>query len=119
MGLTGPSGVLPEHYTRLLIERLRAKDYTLRDFLDLFNHRVISLFYRAWEKYRFQFVYEQVKLGAVGDETEDFFTKCLYCLVGMGTGGLRGRQKIDDETFLYYGGHLRTFRDRRSRSSVF
>jgi len=46
------SGVLPP-ITPRWYRGVRAKDYALRDFLDLFNHRVISLFYRAWQKYRF------------------------------------------------------------------
>jgi len=54
MGLVGPAGVLPRHYTTLLIERIREKDFALRDFLDPFHHRIVSLFYRAWEKYRFR-----------------------------------------------------------------
>jgi type VI secretion system protein ImpH len=49
-GLTGPTGVLPQHYTALLMSRVRQKDYSLRDFLDLFHHRVFSLLYRAWRK---------------------------------------------------------------------
>ena len=57
-GLTGPQGVLPQHYTALLIERVRGKDFALRDFLDMFNHRALSHFYRAWRKYRFPFAYE-------------------------------------------------------------
>ncbi len=102
MGLTGPSGVLPQHYTSLVIERSHSKykDYSLRDFFDLFNHRAISHFYRAWNKYRFPVGYERAK--QTGEE--DLFTFCLYCLVGLGTTGLRGRMRVDDEAILYYGG---------------
>jgi type VI secretion system protein ImpH len=95
MGLTGPAGVLPHHYTELLVERTRYKDTAAWDFLDLFNHRMISLFYRAWEKYRFAVAYER---------GEDRFTEFLFDIVGMGTRGLRGRQSFKDEAMLFYGG---------------
>ncbi len=107
-GLIGPSGVLPQHYTALVIQRIREKDYALRDFLDLFNHRAISLFYRAWAKYRFPLAYERSQRGKTRGE-EDLFTACLYCLVGLGTGGLRGRRQVDDEAFLFYAGHFAHF----------
>jgi type VI secretion system protein ImpH len=112
-GLTGPSGVLPRHYTTLLIERIRAKDYALRDFLDLFHHRLTALFYRAWAKYRLPFAYEQSQWSADA-QPEDLFTHCLYCLLGLGTGGLRGRLAFDDEAFLFYAGHFA----HRPRSAV-
>ncbi len=51
-GLNGNAGVLPFHYSELVISRLRAKDYGLKDFLDIFNHRTLSLFYRSWLKHR-------------------------------------------------------------------
>ncbi len=82
-----------------------AKDYALRDFLDLFNHRVTSLFYRAWQKYRLPFVYEQLRWSS-DEGADDLVTQCLYCLLGLGTGGLRGRLSFDDETFLFYAGHF-------------
>ncbi len=104
IGLTGPNGVLPQHYTSLMIERIRDKDFALRDFLDLFHHRIVALFYRAWEKYRFEINYE--RSASQETPTEDLFTHCLYCLVGLGTGGLRRRMEFDDEAVLYFAGHF-------------
>ena len=105
LGLTGPSGVLPHHYTTLIIDRGRQRDFTLRDFLDLFNHRTISLFYRAWEKYRFPFGYERTKVFLPARRL-DSFTQSLFSVVGLGTGHLRGRMQVDDEAFLLYAGHF-------------
>jgi type VI secretion system protein ImpH len=108
LGMTGPQGVLPQHYTTLVLHRLRLKDSSLRDFLDLLHHRAVSLFYRAWEKYRLPIAYERARLGRAGGG-EDLASWCLYCLAGMGTAGLRGRLDVDDEAFLYYGGHFAHF----------
>jgi type VI secretion system protein ImpH len=52
MGLTGAQGVLPLHYSELLLQRRRAKDPTLEHFLGLFNHRTLGLSYQSWLKYR-------------------------------------------------------------------
>ena len=103
MGLTGPSGVLPRHYTELLLDRARRKDFALIDFLDIFNHRMLSLFHRAWEKYRFHVAYER---SVAGDGEQDSFSEYLFDLVGMGTKGLRGRVRFGDEALLYYAGLL-------------
>jgi type VI secretion system protein ImpH len=107
MGMVGPSGVLPQHYTSLLIERIREKDYALRDFLDLFHHRMISFFYRAWKKHRFWVVYEELRRS--GASSMDLFTHAILCMAGMGTGGLTGRLLVHDETFAYYAAHLGHF----------
>jgi type VI secretion system protein ImpH len=96
MGLVGPVGALPVPYTELAAERARHRDPTLWEFLDLFGHRLVSLFYRAWEKYRFAIAYERGE--------EDKFTGSLFGMVGLGTRGLRGRTSLPDEAFLYYGG---------------
>ena len=108
LGLTGPSGVLPRHYTELMLNRIRDKDHSLRDFLDLFNHRLISLFYRAWEKFRLPLGYERSRSDDP-DRKPDLATWALYCLVGLGTEGLRGRSSVDDRVFLYFGGHFAHF----------
>jgi type VI secretion system protein ImpH len=96
MGLTGPMGVLPYCYTELILERARAKDRTLQSFLDIFNHRIISFFYRAWEKHRFPVTYY------LGDE--DRFTHYLLDLIGLGTRGLQDRQTVPDHALLHFAG---------------
>jgi type VI secretion system protein ImpH len=96
MGLTGPLGVLPAHYTEILMERSRSKDWSLWDFLDIFSHRMISLFYRAWSKYRFPVAYERGE--------DDRFTEYLSDLINMGFSGLRKHLSVPDEALLFYGG---------------
>ena len=98
MGLTGPEGVLPNPYTTLIIERMRASDTSLRDFLDIFNHRIISLFYRAWRKYRFDVACEH--------DERDLFSRHLLSLIGLGTEGMRDRQAVSDDALIYYAGLL-------------
>src|SRR5262249_43832137 len=128
MGLTGPNGILPRHYTekvlRLALDsetRNKPERTALRDWFDLFNHRLISLFYRAWEKYRFHLAYER---GAAEGPEPDPFPRGLFSLVGLGLPALRDRVRvssrvvvdgapservlgrIDDLALLYYGGLL-------------
>jgi type VI secretion system protein ImpH len=48
-GLLGPQGPMPLHLTEYVRDQLRARgDATLARFLDVFNHRLLALFYRAW-----------------------------------------------------------------------
>lgn len=47
-GLLGPQGPLPLHVTELAHERARAGDTALVEFLNLFQHRMLLLFHRAW-----------------------------------------------------------------------
>lgn len=98
MGLAGPSGLLPLYYTELIVDRLRNKDHALREFLDIFNHRMISLFYQAWEKYRFAIPYERGE--------RDRFSHSLMDLIGMGTTHLDNRLAVRDDTLMYYSGLL-------------
>jgi type VI secretion system protein ImpH len=98
MGLTGPEGVLPNPYTSLIIERERVGDNSLRDFLDIFNHRMISLFYRAWRKYRLDVACER------GERHR--FSRNLLSLLGLGTGAMRDREIISDDSLIYYSGLL-------------
>lgn len=133
-GLTGPNGILPRHYTELLLslERLgqESERFALRSWFDLFNSRFIGLFYWAWEKYRFFVPYERkeyVKLDS------DPFTQSLFCMIGLGVPALRNRihvvkwegselgeekqtelARIDDVALLRYAGLL----SHRPRSAI-
>jgi len=95
MGMLGLLGAMPMRYTELAAERARYGDTALWYFLDIFTHRAISLFYRAWVKYHFPVTYER---------GSDEFTEYVFCLIGLGTAGLRGRMFIDDESLLPYAG---------------
>lgn len=53
MGLFGPNGPLPLHITDYVRERVRnAGDETFVAFTDLFHHRALILFHRAWSQGR-------------------------------------------------------------------
>lgn len=106
MGLTGSQGVLPYHYTEILLKRLKMKDESLSKFLDLFNHRTISLFYQASNKYRLPLEYERKKLNPPTSKKNDDYTQILLSLIGLGTNNLENRLHINDESLFYYSGLL-------------
>ena len=104
MGLTGSSGVLPYHYTELILQRLKVKDQSLIKFLDLFNHRIVSLFYQSNIKYRLPLAYEKNKLFSSSKSDTDSHSKVLLSLMGLGTGNLDKRLFTKDESLIFYSG---------------
>jgi len=100
-GLYGAHGLLPFHYTELVMERLQAKDTSLRDFLDQFNQCLLSSLYQAWGKNHFYSGYEQAQLQG---GSSDCFTHILNCLVGQGEIFPQQDQPISDESILFYSG---------------
>jgi type VI secretion system protein ImpH len=99
LGLHGPSGVLPRHYSELVAQQVRRKSLALRDLFDIFNHRAAAMHFLAWRKYRLAAEFE------IGPrDQDDPITAALYALVGFGTGGLRDRLAVEDEVLIHYGG---------------
>jgi type VI secretion system protein ImpH len=98
MGLAGALGPLDMPTTELIIERGAKKDTALKDFLDIFNHRLISLLYRIRKMHR------------IGLEDEppgqDKVSKYLFSIIGLGTEGLMGRMMVRDRSLLHYAGLL-------------
>lgn len=99
MGLTGPTGVLPLHYTSLLLQRQKLHDNAMTDFYDIFNHRSLSIFYRAWAKQQIPVSYETSRL--IGDRP-DRITSLLNSLVGQGFSELQKRTPVPDQTLLMF-----------------
>lgn len=106
MGLTGSQGVLPYHYTEMILKRLKMKDKSLSEFFDLFNHRTVSLFYQASNKYKLAIEYERNKLNPPKTKIRDDYSQVLLSLIGLGTKELSGKHYISDESLFYYSGLL-------------
>jgi len=98
MGLSAAITIMPHVYTEQLLLLLKNKDSAMAEFFDIFNHRMVSLFYRGWEKYRFFIGYEASE--------RDTVTPRMLDLLGLGTEGLRNRSELPDEAYLAYSGLL-------------
>ncbi len=100
-GLFGVNAPLPLHLTEYVLERVRhAKDKTLVAFADLFHHRLISLFYRAWA---------DAQPTVQRDRPErDRFRLYMGALVGLSTTGLADRDALPDRYKRYFAGRLLT-----------
>lgn len=96
-GLLGPNGPLPIHLTEYGRDRLRnAGDATFVRFLDLFHHRLLSLFYRAWA----------INHPAVSFDRpeDDRFAAYVGALFGLALPSLRNRDAFPDVARLHYAG---------------
>jgi type VI secretion system protein ImpH len=98
-GLLGPNGPLPLHITEYARERLRhAGDPALCRFLDVFHHRFIALFYRAWAQAQ-----PQVNRDRPG---QDRFRVYVGSFVGIAPDSLRDRDSVSDLARLFHSGTL-------------
>ncbi|MBX9804892.1 MAG: type VI secretion system baseplate subunit TssG [Alphaproteobacteria bacterium] len=94
VGLAGIQGPLPTPYTELLMERLRHKDTSFKDFLDMFNHRLASFWHRMRKK---------IVLGIAQvrpDKTPA--GKVFLDLVGIESEPLRNRLAVSDQALLSF-----------------
>ena len=97
LGLYGPDSPLPEFYTKEILEE-DPDEATARNFLDLFHHRLLSLFYRCWEKYRY---YVQYRPGAT-----DQISQWMFALIGLGDPALRQSGHVQWSSLLPFLGIL-------------
>jgi len=92
-GMFGPNGPLPLHLTEYARDRLRnADDPTFSEFLNIFHHRMLSLFYRSWASAQPTVNFDRPK--------EDRFSTYTGALFGLGMPSLRDRDEIPDRVKL-------------------
>jgi len=105
LGLYGTTSPLPPFYTEDLIAR-DDRDDPVRAFLDIFHHRLLSLLYRAWVKYRYP-----VQFRVSGD---DQYSKRLFAFLGLGTEAFTSSTELPSSRLLRYAGLL----NQRPRSAA-
>ncbi len=98
-GLFGPDGPLPLHLTEYARDRRRnQRDPTFQRFADLFHHRMLSLFWRAWADVRPTVSFDRPE--------DDRFALYIGAFTGLGMDSLRDRDAMPDLTKLHFAGHL-------------
>jgi type VI secretion system protein ImpH len=97
-GLLGPNGPLPLHLTEHALQRKRQGDATFSGFLDLFHHRFLMLFFRAWAQAQ--------PTVSLDRPREDRFSQHLGALVGLGMTTLSNRDSVPDCAKLHWAGLL-------------
>lgn len=99
LGLFGPQAPLPLHLTEYALDRQRnARDDTFAAFADIFHHRLLSLFYRAWA--------DAQPTVQMDRPHEDRFRHYVGALVGMASPGLDGRDALPDGFRRFFAGRL-------------
>ena len=96
-GLLGPNGPLPLHLTEYARDRARNHgDHTMVAFLDMFHHRMLSLFYRAHAT--------ADPAVSLDRPDSDRFADYVGSLFGIGTPAMQGRDEIGDFAKLHFAG---------------
>lgn len=98
-GLLGPNGPLPLHLTEYVRDRTRnADDPTMARFFDVFHHRMLMLFYRAWANGEPTVEHDRPE--------DDRFATYAAALAGLAGPAFEDRDAFPDSAKLYYIGRL-------------
>ena len=104
MGLLGATGALPLAYSEQFAQRETAgRDGAARAFLDIFQHRAVTLFHDAWRKHRLPLQFEA--------DRRERYLPLVMSLAGLGEPALRRRLHGDeggvaDDALAFYCGLL-------------
>ena len=99
LGLLGTNGPMPLCISEYVYDRLHNhRDKTLSCFFDIFNHRMISLFYRAWACNQQTVSHDR--------REEDRLARYIGSLFGIGMDSFCKRDAVPDIAKLHYAGRL-------------
>jgi type VI secretion system protein ImpH len=99
IGLFGPNGALPLHLTEYALQRRRhERDHSFAAFADVFHHRMLSLFYRAWAINH--------PIAQLDRPEQDIFGRIVASLCGMGQSALIHRDGVSDLAKWAHAGSL-------------
>ena len=119
LGMLGPNGPLPLHITEHAhLRELHHKDFAFSRFLDVFNHRMVSLFYRAWAASSMPASFDRTPPAALrGDvhytdrdrilaSEKDRYQSYIGAFIGIGMPSMRHRDAVPDIAKLYFAGRI-------------
>ena len=98
MGMLGPQGALPLATTEEAYHYVLANDDAFPRFLDVFNHRFLQLFFRAWANSRPIAQHDRPK--------QDRFFAYIGSAIGLGSEPYRNLDSIPDAAKLCFAGLL-------------
>jgi type VI secretion system protein ImpH len=99
LGLLGPNGPLPIHITEFIRDRIRHnEDHTSARFLDIFHHRILSMFYRAWA--------DAQPTVHLDRPESDRFQEYVGSLFGLGSPAFHNRDAVPDSAKRFHAGTL-------------
>ncbi|MFH1749180.1 MAG: type VI secretion system baseplate subunit TssG [Planctomycetota bacterium] len=97
LGLYGSDSPLATHFTEALLSETE-EDERVRAFLDLFHHRLLSLLYRVWKKYRYYITFSP--------EGDDQISQMIRGFLGIGTARTAEGLKVSPVRLFRYVGLL-------------
>ncbi len=101
MGLAGATPALPAFYSEIQLQRRRLRDRSLARFLNIFDHRALSFFYRAFRKYNWLVAFERETPAGT-----DAISRTMLALAGFATPASRDRLAFDDIALVPLAHHL-------------
>lgn len=98
-GLFGSNGALPTHLTEYAFQRLNhQKDPTFIRFVNLFQHRMLSLIYRAWANSQPTVNFDR--------PSDDKFKMYVGSFLGVANKANQNRDDVTDYLKFHYAGHF-------------